>query len=145
MVDLLYLLDIFAMISGVVLLCLTLFGVFSNNRILSNNWIQGLLFFIASICIIVSPIILADLNDCIETQEFYNTEYDVRDMVTELHDKKVVVWKHKIYKNETSFVKKQSLGKIEQWDYYEAVLPTPTTKPDPTPLINPKDFERKER
>lgn len=66
-------------------------------------------------------------------------------MVTELHDKKVVVWKHKIYKNKTSFVRKQSLGKIEQWDYYEAVLPTPTPKPEPTPVINPNDFERKEK
>lgn len=139
MIVLLYLLDFLAMIGGVVLICLTICGVFSNNES------QGLLIFIACICIIFGPIFLVDITDGIETQEFYNTEYDVRDMVTELHDKKVVVWKHKIYKDETSFVRKQSLGKIEQWDYYEAVLPTPTTKPEPTPLINPKDFERKER
>jgi hypothetical protein len=128
-----------ALISGVVLICLIMGGVISNDDIC------GLLIFIACICLVFSPFFLADLNEGIETQEFYNTEYDVRDMVTELHDKKVVVWKHKIYKNETSFVRKQSLGKIEQWDYYEAVLPTPTTKPEPTPVINPKNFERKEK
>ena len=139
MIELLYILGIFAILGGVVLFCLTICGVFSNNDL------QGLIIFIACICIVVGPIFLVDITDGIETQEFYNTEYDVRDMVTELHDKKVVVWKHKIYKNETSFVRKQSLGKIEQWDYYEAVLPTPTPKPEPTPVINPNDFERKER
>ena len=139
MIGLLYLLAFLALIGGVVLICLTICGVFSNNDI------EGLLIFIACICIVISPFFLADLNNGIKTQEFYNTEYDVRDMVTELHDKKVVVWKHKIYKNETSYVKKQSLGKIEQWDYYEAVLPTPTPKPEPTPVINPNAFERKER
>lgn len=139
MIGLLYLLAILAIMGGVVLICLTICGVLPNNEL------QGLLIFIACICIIFGPFFIADLNDGIETQEFYNTEYDVRDMVTELHDKKVVVWKHKIYKNETSFVRKQSLGKIEQWDYYEAVLPTPTPKPEPTPVINPNDFERKER
>lgn len=138
MIVLLYLLDLLAIISGIVLLCLMFGGVFTNDDI------NGLLIFIACICLFVGPIFLSDLNTGIETQEFYNTEYDVRDMVTELHDKKVVVWKHKIYKDETSFVRKQSLGRIEQWDYYEAVLPTPTPKPEPTPLINPKEFERKD-
>ena len=139
MIGLLYILAMLALLSGIVLIGLIIGGVFSNDDIC------GLLIFIACICLVFSPFFLADLNNGIETREFYNTEYDVRDMVTELHNKKVVVWKHKIYKNETSFVRKQSLGKIEQWDYYEAVLPTPTTKPEPTPVINPKNFERKEK
>lgn len=67
MIELLYLLDILAIIGGVVLICLTICGVFSNNEL------QGLIIFIACICIFFGPIFLSDLNDRIETQEFYNT------------------------------------------------------------------------
>ena len=83
---------------------------------------------------------------CSETEDtvYSDKDYEIAVMVTDLEEQDIKVHKHKIYENETSYLRKRVYHDQVCWDYYMAVKPLPTdpTYATPEEVINANDYVR---
>lgn len=108
---------------------------------------DGMIVFVALLAVVSIGVSIFNIGKiCSETEEtvYSDKDYETAVMVEDLENQSVKVHKHKIYENETSYLRKTVYHDQVCWDYYMAVKPIPTepTYATPEEVINANDYTR---
>lgn len=108
---------------------------------------DGVVVFVALLVILsIGASIVNIAKICTETEDtvYSDKDYETAVMVEDLEKQNIIVHKHKIYENETSYLRKTVYHDQVRWDYYMAVKPIPTepTYATPEEVINANDYVR---